>query len=129
MLSIKLSTDIGILREICAKCYRIAGPEHYLYLACEGEERLAAGLFEVGPDRVSVIFYEGPKDDAWLFDAVLRAGLNYGAGQGIYIGHLPEEFRRSHSIHFKKLNYPAGYTLDISNFFRKYKRCNMNITE
>ena len=123
MLEIQPSTDLKLLAQYCGRCGKIPGPQFYLYLAKEREQLLAAGLFEIGPSSVDVAFYQGDESDAWLLDAVLRAGLNYAAGHGITTGRLPEEFRQTHSALLAKLNYPPQAEFDITNFFAKYKNC------
>ena len=123
MLEIKPYADSKLLAEYCRQCGKISGPQFYLYLAKEGERLLAAGLFEIDSNSVDVVFYEGDEGDAWLLDAVLRAGLNYAASHDIPTGRLPEEFRREHRALLAKLNYPPQAEFGIANFFRKYKNC------
>ena len=123
MLEIKPNTDLKLLAEYCHQCGKIPGPQFYLYLAKEEERLLAAGLFEIHSSSVDVVFYRGDEQDAWLLDAVLRAGLNYAASHGIPTGRLPEEFRQANSAPLAKLNYPLETEFDITNFFSKYKNC------
>jgi len=123
MLEVKPSTDSKLLAEYCRQCGKISGPQFYLYLAKQRGELLAAGLFEVASSSVSVVFYQGDAGDAWMLDAVLRAGLNYAASHGITTGRLPEELRQTHSTLFEKLNYPLETDFNITNFFKKYKNC------
>lgn len=125
MLEITPSLDEALVREYCKKCGRLPGPQHYLYVASDRGEAVSAALFEVQSDRVIALWYEGPEDDAWLFDAVLRAGLNYASEQGIVSGYLPEAFRQAHGGLFSQINYPAQALFDITNFFQKYKSCNL----
>ncbi|MGI6404436.1 MAG: hypothetical protein ACOX0K_09600 [Oscillospiraceae bacterium] len=123
MLEIIPNLDDKLLALYCKKCGKLHGPSYYLYLAIDRGETLAAGLFEVESDQVNVVYYESVEEDPYLFDAVLRAGLNYAAEHGITKGHLPEPFRSAHRAFFAKLNYPPQSTFDITNFFRKYKSC------
>ena len=123
MLEITPSLDPGLLKKYCKQCGKVFGPQFYLYLAKERETLLGAGLFEMMSDRVQVVLYEGDTADAWVFDAVLRAGLNYAAGQGVSVGCLPEAFRQAHADFFNQLNYPDWAEFDITNFFQKYKNC------
>jgi len=123
MLEIVPNVDDRMLAVYCRKCGKLHGPSFYLYLAVDGGETLAAGLFEVESDKVNVVYYESREDDPYLFDAILRAGLNYASEHGITQGHLPEHFRGEHKAYFAKLNYPPQSTFDITNFFRKYKSC------
>lgn len=125
MLEIKPSLDNRLIAAYCKKCGKLPGPEFYLYQATNRGEQLAAALFEVTSDRVSVLWYQAEDEgDFYLLDAVLRAGLNYAAEHGISTGCLPEEFRQAHSASFAKMNYPAQSVFDITNFFAKYKNCN-----
>lgn len=124
MLEITPCLDDKLLIAYCRKCDRLPGPAFYLYLAENRGEIQAAGLFEVESDRVNAVYYESiEREDAYLFDAVLRAGLNYAAGQGIPKGCLPEAFRDRHRELFAQLNYPPQSVFDITNFFSKYKNC------
>jgi len=123
MLEVQPSTDPKLLAQYCRQSGKMPGPQYYLYLAKEGERLLAAGLFEIDSDSVDAVFYQGDEQDAWLLDAVLRAGLNYAAGHGITTGRLPEELRQTHSALFAKLNYPSEAEFNITNFFGKYKNC------
>ena len=124
MLEIIPNLDDKLLAVYCKKCGKLHGPSFYLYLAIDRGETLAAGLFEVESNRVNVVYYESVEEDPHLFDAVLRAGLNYAAEHGISKGYLPEPFRSHHRTFFAKLNYPPQSLFDITNFFRKYKSCN-----
>ena len=123
MLEVKPSTDAKLIARYCKQLDKIPGPQFYLYFAKEGEETVAAGLFEIDSSSVTVASYQGDAQDAWLLDAILRAGLNYSAVHGITTGRLPEEFRQTYSALFEKLNYPLEAEFDITNFFSKYKNC------
>ena len=123
MIEIKPCTDLRLVAEYCRQCGRIPGPQFYLYLVKERDNLLAAGLFEIDSSSVDAVFYQGYEQDAWLLDAVLRAGLNYAASHGIPTGRLPEEFSSAHGALLAKLNYPLEAKFDITNFFRKYKNC------
>ena len=124
MLEIIPSLDPAILKPYCEKCGKTYGPEFFAYLASRGGTLLAAGLFEMLGDRVQAVMYEGDKNDPWLFDGVLRAGLHYAiTKRSILIGCLPKEFRAEYAELFKPLNYPAGNTFDIPSFFKLYKNC------
>lgn len=123
MLEIKPCLDKTVIAPYCKRCGRLAGDAFYLYRATDGEEVLAAGLFQVESSRVVVVYYEGAQEDHFLFDGILRAGLNYAAEQGIELGYIPEEFRQAHKAMFQKLNYPASPEMNITNFFQKYKNC------
>jgi len=123
MLEIKPSTDSKLIAGYCRQCGKIPGPQFYLYLAKQRGELLAAGLFEIGSTSVNAVFYQGDDSDAWLLDAILRAGLNYAASHDITTGRLSEELRQAHGALFAKLNYPLEAEFDITNFFRKYKNC------
>lgn len=99
----------------------------YLYVARDKDETLAAGLFEVESNGVRTLYYEAQDPaDAWLFDAILRAGFHYASEHGITNGTIPETFRSEHRGLFSKLNFPAQATFDITNFFKKYKNCHSN---
>jgi len=124
MLEIKPFFNINQIAQYSRKCCRIPDDSLYLYLAKDGDETLAAGLFEVQSNKVSVLYYEAAdSSDHFLFDGILRAGLNYASGQGIENGYIPESFRQKHAAHFSKLNYPPEPELNIMNFFNKYKNC------
>lgn len=124
MLTITPCLEKQTVAAYCKKCGKLYDAAYYLYLAENRGEVQAAGLFEVGGDRVSTIYYEGLEpDDHFLFDGILRAGLNYAAEQGIENGHIPEEFRQAHKALFGKLNYPIQPDFNIVNFFQKYKNC------
>lgn len=125
MLEIKLCTDKKTVAGYCGKCGKVPDEAFYLYLAADKDKRLAAALFEVGNQSVSVLLYECEDGtDYWLFDGMLRAGFNYAFDQGLETGHIPEKFRLKHSRLFEKLNYPAAAEFNITNFFKKYKNCN-----
>jgi len=127
MLQIKPCPDLELIAFYRKKCGRLPGPEHYLYLAADGDKTIAAALFEIEGGRVSAVYYEEsakPAGDAFLFDAVLRAGLNYAAGRGIFSGCLPEDFRAAHRDLLAKLRYPARSDFDIADFFKNHKNCN-----
>jgi len=123
MLEITPSFDQQLLVKYCKQCGKLPGPAFYLYLAKDGKTQLAAGLFEIFSDSVEAAFYQGDGADPHLFDAVLRAGLNYAAGQGIQTGRLTEGFRQEYAPLFATLNYPDWPEFDITNFFQKYKNC------
>lgn len=123
MLEITLCLEEKVLAEYCRQCGRLPGPAFYLYQARDRDKLLAAALFQVGSDQVDVLLYDSQEDDVFLFDAMLRAGLNYAGDQGISHGCLPEAFRQEHGAYFKTLNYPAQAIFNITNFFQKYKRC------
>lgn len=124
MLTITPCLDRDVIAPYCRACKCAYSESFYLYRARNGGETLAAALFEVGGDKVTVRLYEAAEpNDAFLFDGVLRAGLNYAAGQGIENGMIPEQFRALHGELFVKLNYPVQPTFNITNFFQKYKNC------
>lgn len=124
MLTITPCTERDTVLAYCKKCRIPLDAGHYLYLAENRGERLAACLFEIGGDRVQVLLYESAEPgDAFLFDGVMRAGLNYAAGQGVENGFIPEQFRFLHRALFAKLNYPLQPLFNITNFFNKYKNC------
>ncbi len=124
MLEIKPCLTSAEVAAYCKKCGKLPGPAFYLYRAQDRGQTLAAALFEVESDRVSPVYYEcAPGEGAALFDAVLRAGFHYAAGQGIPAGALPEVFRAAHRGYFACLNYPAQSRFGIENFFAKYKAC------
>lgn len=124
MLTITPCLDKQMVASYCKKCRKPYSAAYYLYLAQNREELLGAALFEVGSDAVSVLFYEAADPaDAFLFDGVVRAGLNYANQQGLENGVIPEEFRHAHRELFAKLNYPAQPQFNINNFFAKYKNC------
>lgn len=124
MLTITPCVDKPEIAAWCKKCGKVPSAAFYLYRAENRGEPLAAALFEVGGDQVQVVRYEAADPaDYFLFDGILRAGLNYAAEQGIEQGYLPEEFRLSHEGLFSKLNYPIQPRFNITNFFQKYKNC------
>lgn len=123
MLEVRASTNLGLIGAYCKKADVLPGEQFYLYLAKDGENQIAAGLFEVLSERVRVVFFEAEERDPWLLDAILRAGLNYAASHGVNTGEIPEDFRQTHRELFAKLNYPAPVEFDITNFFSKYKNC------
>lgn len=124
MLTISPCLEKQTVALYCKKCKRIYSAGFYLYRAEHNGEILAAGLFEISADQVQVLFYESEDNsDAYLFDGILRAGLNYAAEQGIENGVIPEEFHAEHSALFAKLNYPVQLQFNITNFFCKYKNC------
>lgn len=126
MLEIKPCLDKQTMIGYCKKCKRAYSEAFYLYLATNRNHVLAAGLFEVGSEEVQAVYYESTEpQDAFLFDGILRAGLNYAAGQGIENGRLPEDFRQSFHDLFAELNYPAAPVFNITNFFQKYKNCSI----
>lgn len=124
MLTITPCLDKQTVAAYCKKCRKLYSAAFYLYLAKDRDELLAAGLFEVGGEQVQVVLYEADdQNDPFLFDGILRAGLNYAAEQGITKGVIPEAFRLAHGELFARLNYPIQSAFDISNFFHKYKNC------
>ncbi|MCL2580697.1 MAG: hypothetical protein FWE32_11840 [Oscillospiraceae bacterium] len=123
MLEITPTTDVNLLTAYCKKCGKLPDPAFYLYIAKDRDVQLAAGLFEIFSDSVEVVFYHADETDPHLFDAILRAGLNYAAEHGIKTGRLPETFRQEHAERFHELNYPDWPEFDITNFFKKYKYC------
>jgi hypothetical protein len=123
MLEIKPSTQMDQIKSYCLKCDRAPSEAFYLYTALDRGDILAAGLFEMLSDKVQVVYYEGDDNDPFLFDGVLRAGLNYAADQGVENGYIPEAFRQTHKDKFARLNYPPSPQLNIVNFFKKYKNC------
>ena len=126
MLEIKAVFDRPILAQYCHKSGCPLSDALYLYLAQNGDELLAAGLFEMRSDRVATMYYEAVGEnqtDFFLFDGILRAGLNYAAEQGVETGCLPEPFRQANAAYFARLNYPPETEMNIVNFFQKYKNC------
>ena len=124
MLTITPCIEKQTLLTYCKKCRKPVSAGHYAYLAQNRDEVLAACLFEIQSDYVEALFYEASDSlDAFLFDGVLRAGLNYASKQGISQGIIPETFRFSQRHLLEKLNYPLDTTFNIVNFFRKYKNC------
>lgn len=124
MLEILPGVDKQLILPYCKRAGLVYSEALYLYRAASGGETLAAALFEVGGDTVDILYYEsGDAQDYHLFDAVVRAGLNYAANLGIATGRIPESFRDAHAACFSKLNYPAASAFDITNFFQKYKNC------
>ena len=123
MLEIRPTTDTKLLAAYCQKCGKTASPQFYLYLAKDGESLLGAGLFEIDGECAQPLLYEGDKTDVWLFDAVLRAGLNCAAMQGVATGCISEGFRAAHTTFFERLNYPAQPEFGLEDFFREHKGC------
>ena len=124
MLEIKPYLDRATVSGYCRKCGKPYSEAFYLYLAKDGGETLAAGLFEMQPDRVTALHYESTDpQDFFLLDGILRAGLNYASEQGVETGVLPEELRQAHKAAFERLNYPPECEMNIVNFFTKYKNC------
>lgn len=124
MLTITPCLDKAAIAAYCKKCRKPWSAAFYLYRAENRGQVLAAGLFEVGGDQVQVMLYEAEDPaDPFLFDGILRAGLNYAADQGIPNGFIPEDFRYAHRGLFAQLNYPIQPVFDITNFFQKYKNC------
>lgn len=126
MLEITPCLDRQVLAKYCKKCTRIASAAFYLYRAMDGDEVLAAGLFEVQSDFVQVVYYESADpDDHFLLDGILRAGFHYAEQQGIGKGCIPDAFREDHRNLFSRLNYPPNIMFDITNFFSKFKSCTL----
>lgn len=124
MLTITPCLDKQAIAAYCKKCKKPYSAAFYLYRAENRGQVLAAGLFEVGGEEVCAVLYEAEDpSDHFLFDGILRAGLNYASEQGIPNGHIPEDFRYLHRELFAKLNYPIQPVFDITNFFQKYKNC------
>lgn len=124
MLTITPRLDAKTVAAYCQKYGKPYSEAFYLYLAENRGEVQAAGLFEVGGDRVTVAYFEAlDQADYFLFDGVLRAGLNYAAEQGVENGRIPERFRTEHKELFDRLNYPVQPDFNITNFFQKYKNC------
>ena len=128
MLEIKPSTDRLMIARYCKKCGIVPGEAFYLYTAADSGELLAAALFEVLSDRVSILHYETQEgQDPFLMDGILRAGLQYASRFGIENGCIPENLRYEHRALFAKLNYPAPPVFNITNFFAKYKNCKSDL--
>lgn len=126
MLEIKPNLNKTDVAAQCRACGKVVSEAFYLYTAKDGGRELASGLFEMEGDRVVVLRYEGvDPDDYFLFDGILRAGLNYAAEQGVALGYVPETFRQENAGYFSKLRYPAEPEWNIVNFFAKYKNCAM----
>jgi len=124
MLELKPCIEKKRIAEYCKKCGKLPDDSFYLYLAADKEQQLAACLFEVSGNGVSVLFYDcADESDYWLFDGMLRSGFNYAFEQGIATGRIPEPFRIQFKHLFSKLNYPVTTEFDITNFFQKYKNC------
>jgi|GEM_PF-591578 len=123
LLEIRPCLDKPVVAAYCKKCGKIPTEAFYVYLAANRGETLAAGLFEITSTQVCALLYESGEEDAFLFDGVLRAGLNYAAEYGIPNGFIPEEFRLLHRDKFQNLSYPIQQKFNISNFFAKYKSC------
>jgi hypothetical protein len=124
MLEIKPNLTKPAIAGACRQCGRAYSEAYYLYTAADGGEVLAAGLFEMRSDRVVAVHYESTDPgDHFLFDGILRAGLNYAAGQGVELGLIPESFRQENRHCFEKLRYPPEREWNIVNFFQKYKNC------
>ncbi|MFV0400712.1 MAG: hypothetical protein ACK5LX_08875 [Oscillospiraceae bacterium] len=123
MLTIGLKTEKELLLPYCKKAKLPYNGGIFLYLAENRGEKLAAGLFEIAGNSVSIRYYESQDPDPFLLDGILRAGFNYAGDQSIEKGVLPEEFRQIHKELFASLNYPPEPTFNIDNFFAKYKNC------
>lgn len=124
MLTITPCLDKSIVSSYCKKCRQVYSAALYLYIAEDRGQSLGAALFEIGGDRVRIVYYEAADPaDAFLFDGIMRAGLNYASQQGLANGLIPEDFRYTHRELFAKLNYPVQPLFDITNFFSKYKNC------
>ena len=124
MLELKPSVDKQVILPYCRACGKLYSDAYYLYRALDGGAVLAVALFLVGGDQVDIVYYESAEEqDYSLFDAVLRAGLNYAASFGIALGHIPEAFRERHFALFRHLNFPPEPVFNITNFFQKYKNC------
>lgn len=124
MLTITPCLAREMVAPFCRECKRPYSEAFYIYRAQNGTETLATALFEVSGDAVTALLYRATEpDDAFLFDGVLRAGLNYAAEQGIENGVIPEALREAHAALFAQLNYPVQAAFNITNFFQKYKSC------
>ncbi|MCL2056850.1 MAG: hypothetical protein FWH02_06505 [Oscillospiraceae bacterium] len=122
MIEIKPNTNKPDIAAYCRKCAKPYSEALYLYTAEDRGEILAAALFEMQSDSVTAVLYDcGTPGDHLLFDGILRAALNYAAGQGIETGVIPESFRRDNAAYFAKLSYPPQPRWNIVNFFGKYK--------
>lgn len=129
MLELKKCTDKKLFTQYCKKCGKIPDESFFMYIASDRDKLLAAALFEVECESVSVLMYEcadssAGETDYWLFDGIMRAGFNYASEQGIETGCISESFRLEWHKLFEKLNYPAAAEFNITNFFKKYKNCN-----
>ena len=126
MLEIKPIFDRQVLAKYCHKCDCPLSDALYVYQATNEDELLAGGLFAMRSDHVEAVFYEAMGEnrvDFFLFDGILRAGLNYAAEQGVETGCIPEAFRQANAVSFAQLNYPPEVEMNIVNFFQKYKNC------
>lgn len=124
MLTITLELSKDKVLEYTKKSKQIYDAGHYLYLAKDNGEVLAAGLFKIEGDMSYIAYYETTEEkDYHLFDGILRAGFNYAGDQGISTGMIPESFREQYTGFFERLNYPNQPMFEISNFFSKYKNC------
>jgi hypothetical protein len=126
MLEIKPIFGGAHVAAACSRAGIQPGAGCYLYRATDGDTLLAQGLFDIRGDRVTAVGYEPSPEaagDFYLFDGILRAGLNYASGQGVELGFLPEGFREANAAYFARLNYPPEPELNIVNFFKKYKNC------
>ena len=123
MLEINLNLQRPVVAAACRDFGQTYSDAHYIYRAENRGEIIATGLFEIGGTDVRVLGYDGPTDDHFLLDGILRAGLHYAETHGIETGLLPEEFRHKHRALFTGLNYPPTISFNIVNFFSKYKNC------
>ena len=123
MLEINLILERPAVAAACRLFGQAYDDAFYVYRAENRGLVLATALFEIGKTDVCVTGYEGPGDDPFLFDGILRAGLHYAEMQGIETGVLPEKFRQLHRALFIELNYPSEVSFNIVNFFGKYKNC------
>lgn len=122
MLEILPVTERDIVSGYSSKCKLPFSQALYVYVAKDGTKTIAGALFEVKSDYVQILYYDGDTE-FFIFDAILRAGLNYAAENGIEYGYIPEEFRHKYNSVFINLNYPPVTKFDITNFFKKYKNC------
>jgi hypothetical protein len=124
LLEIKACTDRTQINALCKACGLLPSEAFYIYRAENGGEEIGAALFEVLSDSVHIVFYAAADpEDPWLFDGILRAGLNYAAQFGLEKGCIPEYLRYQHRALFSRLNYPSAQVFNITNFFQKYKNC------
>jgi len=124
MLEIKPNLDKQVILSFCKKCRLVYSDAFYAYQAQDGGEILATALFLVNSTQVEAVYYETAlPEDHFLFDTMLRAGLNYADNHDIPTGHIPEAFRQEHGALFDRLNFPPETTFVITNFFSRYKNC------
>lgn len=123
MLEIKPCLDKPAVAAYCRDQGKVYSEAFYIYEAVSRGDTLAAALFEITSNEVSVFHYRGDEGDFALFDGVLRAGFHYAEENGIPQGFIPGEFRELHKSLFDRLSYPIQEKFSIANFFLKYKNC------